>query len=563
MKLAVSPSRRLAALAISVVAAPLAMTARLDAAPQFGLPPVPPQLLRNTACTYVGGSVPAAGVTTANDRAQGVHVVPGGENIVIVGNTGSNNLGFRFDPLAPGWDHSHRGGSDAFVALLTPNLTGALGWTYLGGTSGNYEERAYGATTDGQNNVWVVGITASSNFPHPGGVAHHGAAGTWDGFVAKFSPDLSLLLFATCIGGSGHETPRGSLALDAAGNFYVSGETDSADFDASAIGGNNVHDATFNGGNDVFVAKFAPNGTKLWSTFLGGTDLDGGWSNVRVHPDGNSIYVAGYTRSSVAEGFPAQSGFDPIYNGDEGLGGTTGDGFVARFASNGQLLACTYIGGDHDETVSPNDGLELTPDGSHVVVIGQTRSTETGMPAFPVTANAFDQTHNGPTSGLAGLDGFVAVFDSTLATLDYCTYYGGIDNEEPGGLAVDTVGNIYFSGSTNSADFPTKSNGFDRTYAATTDAFLVKLSYDTVETTLGYATYFGGGNLTGDQQYADRGRHLALKPSNGRVVFSGDTAVSDFPTASNGAGSPVFGPTWSTGGTTDASEAWVAIHNAN
>ncbi|MCK6447840.1 MAG: hypothetical protein L6Q99_15720 [Planctomycetes bacterium] len=149
-----------------------------------------------------------------------------------------------------------------------------------------------------------------------------------------------------------------------------------------------------------------------------------------------------------------------------------------------------------------------------------------------------------------------------------CTYFGGsvpaagvakANDRAQGVHVVPGSENIVIVGNTGSNNFGHRFAlglpGWDQSHRGGSDAFLVKLSYDAVETTLGYATYFGRGNLTGDPQYADRGRHLTLKPSNSRVVFSGDTAVSDFPTASNGASNPVFGPTWTTGGTSDPCEA--------
>lgn len=499
----------------------------------------------NLACTYFGGKNGGVG----NDRAQGVCVVPGTERVVICGNTTATDFASLY-PGVPGWQKSLVGASDAFVAILSKDLHSIVAWTYIGGAS---EDRAYGVQVDAQGKIWVVGFTGSTDFPHVGGHAHTGGAGTWDAFVARFSSNLGSCEFSRCLGGTQNESPRAAFALASDGSVYVSGMTESNDFPATAAVGQTLFDADANGDWDAWVAKLDPTGELLWATYFGGSDVDAGWSGLRLAADENSIYVGGFTRSDEgSEGFPAQNGFDVTYNGDEGPAEPSlGDGFVARFSATGALLACTYLGGAQNDAISPNEAVSLSSTGD-VLVCGLTRSPESGPNAFPVTANALDGSHAGPSTGPEGSDGFVAVFDATLANLDYCTYFGGADNDDAASVTIDAQGRIVFTGNTSSADVTTTSNAFRKTYSGAIDALLCAFTYDANGSTLVYSTYFGGDAVVGAGFEGDRGRALALRPSDGKVYFSGDTDVTDLPTTSF-----ALVPDYAGG----ASDAFVALHS--
>ncbi len=501
---------------------------------------------RNVACTYFGGALGGVG----NDRAEGVALIPTSENVVICGNTTSNDYALRY-PGLPGWKKTLTGGSDAFVAILSKDLTHVIAWSYFGGDD---TDRAYAVRVDPNGDIWMSGFTMSSNFPVVGGTPHAGAGGTEDAFVVRFSPNLGSLQFSTCIGGSNDESPRASIALDDAGNVYLSGKTDSPDFPVQAAIGETLYDATYNGNDDGWIAKLDPSGNILWATYFGGSENDSAWSGIALNADQQSIYFAGYTRSDVASGFPAINGFDTTYNGDAGPSEPAlGDGFVARMTVHGQLLACTYIGGTAGDCVSPNACLIVTPQ-HKVAVGGQARSASSGPNAFPITANALQKVKKGPDSGGPANDAFVAVFDETLASLEYCSYFGGTDSDDLAGLVCDANGRFYFTGTTLSSDFPTTANAFQRTHTNTIDGIIVSFGFDASATTLFYSTYISGKTLVGAGFEGDRGRTLVLRPSDGLAVISGDSDTSDFPTT------PLTLDPLYIGGVSDAI---VAIHDVH
>lgn len=462
--------------------------------------------------TFFGGS--------AHDRVQGC-AVDGQGRILVTGNTGSANFSSVLPPAKAGYQKTFKGKSDAFVGVLSSDLSTVIAWTYLGGTE---DERGYGVAADAQGRVWVVGFTESPNFPVTNGSQWKGSK---DVFVARFSPDLKSLQMCTYLGGSGEENARGSFAMDAAGNVFLSGSTGSLDFPTTAGVSQPKHAPGSAGSWDGFVTKLDSAGKLVWSTYLGGSGEDGAYSGLVLASDG-SVVCAGMTNSAD---FPVTPGaYQQQYGGDSGSDKYSGDGFVVRLSADARkLVYSTYLGGSGDDAVSGNDALALD-DYDNAIVLGQGSSHD-----FQLPAGGWQPTH---TSGNSR-DGFVVRLSANGHQLLAGTYLGGQDHEELSGLDVDSSGNVYLSGNTGSIDFPVTADATQSKYAGSTDAIVVKLSADLSE--LLYSTYVGGNGSTG---YGDRGRTLALGSQN-QVVFSGDTDSPNFPTTAG-----TFDPTYD-GGTSD------------
>ena len=369
-----------------------------------------------------------------------------------------------------GFDTSHNGSYDAFVAKLSS--AGAHLWsTYLGGTSNDY---AYGISVDGSDNPVVTGYTSSSGWTSGGfDTSHNGGA---DAFVVKLS-SAGAHLWSTYLGGTSLDYGYG-VSVDASGNPIVSGDTSSSGWTSGGF------DTSHNGSADAFVAKLSSTGAHLWSTYLGGTSDDHGCGIV-VDGSGNPI-VAGDTSSS---GWTS-GGFDISHNGNE-------DAFVAKLSSAGAHLWSTYLGGTSDDY-----SYGIAVDGSgNPVVCGATAST--GW-----TSGGFDTSHNG------GDDAFVAKLSSTGAHL-WSTYLGGTNDDYGYDISVDSSGNPIVTGYTYSSGWT--SGGFDTSYNGNADAFVVKIcdsGPDNIGVHRGYMwyldtdgsrgwhipgdTYFGFG-ITGDE----------------------------------------------------------------
>ena len=360
--------------------------------------------------------------------------------------------------------------------------------TFLGGSAG---ERANSMAVDSAGNAYVTGTTSSTDFPIVN--AYNDTYGQFhDCFVFKLNATGNGLLYATFIGGSNEDRGQ-SIAVDAQGNAYVTGYTESPDFPTV-----NPIDSSQEGG-DAFVLKLSSNGDSLvYSTLLGGSDKD--YPRALALSSTNNVYVTGGTSSTD---FPAVSAYDDSFNGGDDYFG--GDCFVAKLEDDGSaLLFSTYVGGgliDHGRSI------RVDSTGS-AYIVGYTNSTD-----FP-TQSAYDPTYNG-----GAYDAFVFKISSDGSTLSYSTFVGGSDSEMAYSLAIDSSNNVYVTGVTASTDFPTV-NAYCDTINESGDCFVFKL--DASGSSLQYSTFVGGS----DYEY---GWSIAVD-SAGNAFVSGGTVSIDFPT---------------------------------
>ena len=213
------------------------------------------------------------------------------------------------------------------------------------------------------------------------------------------------------------------------------------------------------------------------------------------------------------------------FNGDGGCcGGFFGDGFVAKLSSDGsRLVYSTYLGGSSGERVGAS---ALQPDGSLTV------SGFTGSADFPLS-HAADAHFGGGSGTFEGfpVDGYGAQLDPTGSRLVYSTYLGGAGDDTGSDVATDDDGNAYFTGTTQSADFPTTAGTVQPTLAPGSpaqDAYVTKLDR---HGRIVWSTFLGG-------DLRDRGSSIDVGP-RGDVFVSGSTR-GDFP-VTPGAAQVVFG----------------------
>jgi YVTN family beta-propeller protein len=384
--------------------------------------------------TYLGGS------GSSGDGGFGIAVDSAG-NAYVTGNTYSVN----FPTTALAFDISYNGGSDAFVTKLNASGNALVYSTYLG-SSGH--EGGGSIALDSAGNAYVAGSTGSSNFPTTSGAFRTAyAGGTSDAFVAKLNTTGSALVYSTYVGGSGFDAGSfAKIALDSSGNAYITGDTSSSNF-PTTIGAFQTSHA--GGEQDTFVTKLNPTGSALvYSTYLGGSGDDPG-TNIAVDASGQA-YVVGYTSSA---NFPTVGPFQAAKSGGF-------DVYAAKLNSTGSaLLYSTYLGGSGDDTTS---GMTLDSNGNSYVT-GYTSSAN-----FP-TARPIQAANGG------GLDCYVAKLNSTGSALLYSTYLGGSSTDAGSGIAVDTAGNAFVTGTTSSSNFPTL-NPLQAGYGGSSDAFIAKIT---------------------------------------------------------------------------------------
>jgi hypothetical protein len=244
--------------------------------------------------------------------------------------------------------------------------TGLVYSTMFGGNdSGN--TRGTGIAIDSAGNAWISGQTDGGALPVTGGAFQptHGGA-TFEGFVTKFNPTGTALLFSSYLGGNGEDFGLG-IASDEAGDVYVTGQTSSTNF-LTTVG---AYDVTNNASADAFVTKISAAGTPVFSTYLGGTQTDSGLA-ITVDSEGQP-FVSGHAELN----FPST---------DLGYGGAV-DGFAAMLSRSGADLAwSTYLGGDQFDEAR---GIDLGPTGS-TYVAGVAASAD-----FPTTIGVVQPTRNG------------------------------------------------------------------------------------------------------------------------------------------------------------------------
>jgi len=353
--------------------------------------------------------------------------------------------------------------------LAHPGSSG-LGLAYATNLGGGV---AYDVAVDSTGHAYVTGSTSSPAFPTtPGAFGRFFNGGDRDAFVAKLSSAGTMLEYATFLGSPGddHGNDFGySIAIDADGNAYVTGWTDSDKFPVTA----GAYDTTFNGVPhldlyDVFVAKLNPSGTALrYATYLGGSQSEKGYG-IGVDDEGNA-YVTGWTASSDFPTAAAFSRFSSFH------GGTT-DSFVAKLNSTGAgLVYALLVGG---KSVDVSSSIAVNSKG-YAYITGVTQSTD-----FPWRL-ALDYELDGPS------DAFVAYVRPAGFDLLFSTYLGGSSSDVAYDIAVDSAGNAYITGETASTDFPVTAGSFGTSYnGGSRDAFVVKLSSSG---RMKYAGYLGYG----------------------------------------------------------------------
>ncbi len=443
------------------------------------------------------------------------------------GNSYVSGITFGADfPVTGGaFDVSYAGQVDVVIMKYDSLGTNVQYATFLGGLE---EELPASMIVNSRNELVVMGITGSSNFPIPlngfdrvfgGGRLMYpfptpdGSGGVTAGspqfvngtdiFISIFNENGSALVGGTYLGGSendgvtgGRAEPtfeisplmrnygdsfRGEIVLDAQDNIYVASATESADFPISG----NAYDTSLGGLRDALVVKLNPNASSLlWATYLGGSERDAAYG-IRVNTL-NEVYVTGGTASTD---FPTSVGaLNLTYQG-----GST-DGFISRLSSDGTALrSSTFLG-----TTRYDQGYLLDlDDQGNVAVFGQT------LGSYLVTPNVFS---------VANSSQFIHKLDSELRTTIFSTRIGNGVNEinlVPTAFTITNCNTIYFAGwgggSAGNGGFntiggsvsgmPTTPNALQR-FTDGADFYLGILSAN--GSTLEYGSFIGAFGARGD-----------------------------------------------------------------
>lgn len=444
----------------------------------------------NKICKSVdgGSSWSNAGTGLPASNAQAIAVDPTNPSIVYVGtygggvfktidggaswsaiNSGINStygnyvLTLAIDPLTPATLYAGVGYAATGGAIFK-SVNGGSTWTAINnGVPSSYQINAllidanssstlYAATSGGgvlkttnaggnwtpvNNGLWypiVYALIASPSAPSTifagtaNSTSESPSSSDDDAFLCKLNAAGNALVYSSYLGGSGNEYGYG-IAVDAAGNAYITGLTGSNNFPTlNATQPTKGSDTA----TDAFLSKVNADGSAfLYSTYLGGSNNETGYA-VAADATGNA-YVTGQTNSL---NFPVLNAFQSSINGTSNT-----VAFVTKFSEAGAFVYSTYLGGSTG--TSQDVGRAIAVDSENCAyVTGQADSTN-----FP-TLNPLQATKGG------NYDAFVTKLSATGNALVYSTYLGGKDTDIGRGVAVDAGGNAYVTGVTTSTNFP-------------------------------------------------------------------------------------------------------------
>ncbi len=332
--------------------------------------------------------------------------------------------------------------------------------TYLGGTGGD-DRRTI--TVDAEGNIYTTGTTTSVDFPLANPLKDT-KTGNHDIYVAKFNANGSSLVYSTYLGGSGPNEEGRAIAVDTIGNVYVAGHTGSADFPLV-----NPYQADFGGHNDCFVAKLDPTASSLvYSTYLGGRQPGDLPAGIDIDTAGNA-YVVGRTNS---DDFPTLNALQDTLSSSSPY---QVDAFITKFNPDGNAIYSTYLG-----TSGRDEASNIAADASgNAYIAGNSYPSFTDLPLTNLLGDA---------TASRGL--FVAKLNAQGSAWHFFTGIG-LSDRYLTDIALDNSDNIYITGITESANFPTV-NAFQDTLDGPNDAFVIKINSSGSK--IIYSTYSGGNS---------------------------------------------------------------------
>ena len=336
--------------------------------------------------------------------------------------------------------------------------------------------------------------------------------------IDEYDPQQTLiidpvLVWATYYGADYFDIPY-SIDSDNSGNIYITGSTDSQFFPVYDQGGDSWYQGYLYtpGCKDIFILKFNKSGVRQWASYYGGgydgETMEEGLS-IATDNSGN-VFITGYTD---ATNFPV---YDP---GGGAWFEETGGMIILKFDPLGVRQWATHFADDCLAT-----GTSITTDNSgNVFVTGNVDISGNDFPVYDPGGGAWYQ------ESIAGQnDLFILKFSNSGVRL-WATLYGGNDNDDGKSIIADSSGNIFITGYTFSADFPTYNPGggvwYQDDIAGEKDAFILKFSNSGVRQ---WATYYGGS-------YYDIG-HSITTDSICNIIISGVTTSYNLPTYDQGGG---------------------------
>ena len=395
------------------------------------------------------------GGTSGNDSPSSIAVDSSG-SAYVAGRTSSSDFS-----IFNAYQSTLAGYQNAFLTKFSADGSSLVYSTYLGGSNG---DSAQAIAVDSAGEATIAGSTTSQNFPlaspYQSSISpdQNNRWGQYS-FFSRFSADGSSLIYSSYLAGNllslnncnfcGPYSVINGLALDNSGNLYVVGDTDTTNFPTTPGAFLQTYPGTYE--TEVpFISKFDTSGAIVYSSYFGGTNYS--YARAVAVDAGGSAYVTGY--DGGGDNFPitATTICDP---NTQTCNGT----FVTKFDTTGaNLVYSTYLG--------PNNNIE-----------GLAIQVDAAGDAY-VVGNAYSSqfTTVNPIEGYTGgQDLLIVEIDPTASTQLFATFVGEDQDESVGGMALDSNGALYVTGSTSSTYFPVTQSAFQSSWGGQNDAFILKI----------------------------------------------------------------------------------------
>jgi hypothetical protein len=411
-------------------------------------------------------------------------------------------------------------GADAYIAKF--NSSGVLTWaTFYGGSGSDY---GMNIATDPQGNVFLTGITSSTNFPLQNNSTYFEGSitGTSSGFAVKFD-NTGNRLWATYV--KGLQQPCST--TDGSGNYYLTGWTNLS-IPLLNPGGGAYYQAVLAGNSDLYIIKFDNIGNLKWGTYYGGNSLDRGMS---VVCDRNkNVFLTGITNSTNLPVQNAGTYFQAVMSSS-----LSNETFVLKFDSTATRQWATYFGGTRNDQQLEYDNLTVDTCGN--LFLGLTTTSRNLPFIMACDSGMFDNSIDSSVSATA-MNVYLARF-SNSGNLMWSSLFGGDGNSFRTTLAADRFGNVFFSGEwngvVNPATYPLRWPG-GTTYTANfmgyEDLYVAKFTNNLPAQNFSYPTLCTGdanqlpvltsGFSSGGTFSASPG--LSINPATGLITTSASTA---------------------------------------
>lgn len=447
------------------------------------------------------------------------------------------------------------------VSITSPPNTPEWG-TFFGGSN---DDMAYDITSDQYGNIYVTGYTTSADFPKNNNaiVFQSGIGGNRDAFIAGFNNNYHLN-WTTYYGGNDRDCATGITYNEYNNRIYICGSTYGSYPSVFSYQPNlNFYNDPVGGSDKGFIARFTNNGTnREWGTYFG-NNYGSRCEKIKADANGN-IYVIGSTpgdpilntcSAPAGGGFPICDPGNGAYIQNFYAGGFwCGDGFIAKFNKDSELVWSTLYGGANDDYF---ENLAIDNNNNKLYIVGNTNSLRQGTNyctpslGFPLCNNGgyFQNNLNGNNTYDGYPDGFILRFTFN-GNLEWSTFFGGVLEDAVTGIGINNDGDVYITGFTmtyyystcncvspqlGDDGFPKCSTGaqYVQTYEGEFDAFIARFDE---QTNLLWTTFIGGEGPESAEDVASSPK-ITIDNDDNVFVFgntrSGTSSYGNFPIFNN------------------------------